>query len=137
MPSEGFQLLPVGDRTKAETRAVAHRLGLEVVAEKRESQDICFVPDGDHTRIIRKHLGDDAPALSPGPVLLTDGSRVGTHHGFARYTIGQRRGLPGGFREAMYVVAIRPEERAIVIGPREDLLGHAEELDRGSLPLEG
>ena len=117
-------LLPVGDRTKAETRAVAHRLGLEVVAEKRESQDICFVPDGDHTRIIRKHLGDDTPALSPGPVLLSDGSRVGTHQGFAGYTIGQRRGLPGGFREAMYVVAIRPEERAIVIGPREDLLGH-------------
>ena len=117
-------LLPVGDRTKTETRAVAHRLGLEVVAEKTESQDICFVPDGDHTRIIRKHLGDDAPALSPGPVLLSDGSRVGTHHGFARYTIGQRRGLPGGFREAMYVVAIRPEERAIVIGPREELLGH-------------
>jgi len=116
--------LPVGDRTKAETRAVAHRLGLEVVAEKRESQDICFVPDGDHTRIIRKHLGDDTPALSPGPVLLSDGSRVGTHQGFAGYTIGQRRGLPGGFREAMYVVAIRPEERAIVIGPREDLLGH-------------
>jgi tRNA-specific 2-thiouridylase len=117
-------LLPVGGRTKRETRAVAHRLGLEVVAEKTESQDICFVPDGDHTRIIRKHLGDDAPALSPGPVLLSDGSRVGTHHGFARYTIGQRRGLPGGFREAMYVVAIRPEERAIVIGPREELLGH-------------
>jgi len=117
-------LLPVGDRTKAQTRTVAHRLGLEVVAEKRESQDICFVPDGDHTRIIRKHLGNDAPALSPGPILLSDGSRVGTHQGFACYTIGQRRGLPGGFREAMYVVAIRPEERAIVIGPREELLGH-------------
>jgi tRNA-specific 2-thiouridylase len=117
-------LLPVGDRTKAQTRTVAHRLGLEVIAEKVESQDICFVPDGDHTRIIRKHLGDDAPALSPGPVLLSDGSRVGTHQGFARYTIGQRRGLPGGFREPMYVVAIRPEERAIVIGTREELLGH-------------
>jgi tRNA-specific 2-thiouridylase len=116
-------LLPVGDRTKVETRSVAHRLGLEVVAEKIESQDICFVPDGDHTKIIRKHLGDDAPALSPGPVLLSDGRRVGTHHGFARFTIGQRRGLPGGFREPMYVVDIRADERAVVIGPRAELLG--------------
>src|SRR5438105_2846137 len=116
-------LLPVGDGTKAETRAVAHRLGLEVVAEKTESQDICFVPDGDHTKIIREHLGADAPALSPGPVVLSDGRRVGTHRGFARFTIGQRRGLPGGFPEPMYVVDIRAGERAVVIGPREELLG--------------
>jgi tRNA-specific 2-thiouridylase len=116
-------LLPVGDRTKVETRGVAHRLGLEVVAEKTESQDICFVPDGDHTKIIRKHLGADAPSLSPGPVVLSDGSLVGTHHGFARFTIGQRRGLPGGFRVPMYVVDIRADDRAVVIGPREELLG--------------
>ncbi|HEX4470053.1 MAG TPA: tRNA 2-thiouridine(34) synthase MnmA, partial [Gemmatimonadaceae bacterium] len=117
-------LLPVGGRTKPETRAVAHRLGLEVVAEKTESQDICFVPDGDHTKIIRKHLGADAPSLSPGPVVRSDGSLVGTHDGFARFTIGQRRGLPGGFREPMYVIDIRAEDRAVVIGPREELLGH-------------
>ena len=116
-------LLPVGSRTKAETRAVAHRLGLEVVAEKTESQDICFVPDGDHTKILRQRLGEDAPALSPGPLLLSDGTLIGTHHGFARYTIGQRRGLPGGFREPMYVVDIRPDQRAVVIGPRTELLG--------------
>jgi tRNA-specific 2-thiouridylase len=116
-------LLPVGDRTKAETRAVAHRLGLEVVAEKTESQDICFVPDGDHTRILRQRLGADAPALSPGPLLLSDGRRVGTHDGYARFTVGQRRGLPGGFPEPMYVVEIRPEERAVVMGPRTELLG--------------
>jgi len=116
-------LLPVGDRTKAETRGVAHRLGLAVVAEKTESQDICFVPDGDHTKIIRKHLGPDAPSLSPGPILLSDGTLVGAHHGFARFTIGQRRGLPGGFSTAMYVVDIRAADRAVVIGPREELLG--------------
>ncbi|MFL5612083.1 MAG: tRNA 2-thiouridine(34) synthase MnmA [Gemmatimonadaceae bacterium] len=116
-------LLPVGDRTKAETRAVAHRLGLEVVAEKTESQDICFVPDGDHTRILRQRLGADAPALSAGPLLLSDGRPIGTHDGYARFTIGQRRGLPGGFPEPMYVVDIRPEERAVVIGPRTELLG--------------
>ena len=116
-------LLPVGTQTKAQTRAVAHRLGLEVVAEKRESQDIGFVPDGDHTAIIRQRLGADAPALARGPIVLSSGAVVGMHEGFARFTIGQRRGLPGGFREPMFVVAIRPEDRAVVIGPREDLLG--------------
>ena len=116
-------ILPVGAQTKAETRAVAHRLGLEVVAEKRESQDICFVPDGDHTAIIRQRLGSDTPALARGPFVLSDGAIVGTHDGFARFTIGQRRGLPGGFPEPMFVVAIRPQDRAVVIGPREELLG--------------
>jgi tRNA-uridine 2-sulfurtransferase len=116
-------LLPVGSQTKPETRAIAHRLGLEVIAEKVESQDICFVPDGDHTKIIRQRLGADAPALSRGPFVLSDGKTVGAHDGFARFTIGQRRGLPGGFREPMFVVAIRPEDRAVVIGPRDELLG--------------
>ena len=116
-------LLPVGSRTKLETRAIAHRLGLELIAEKAESQDICFVPDGDHTKILRRHLGADAPALSPGPLMLADGTLVGVHDGFARFTIGQRRGLPGGFREPMYVVDIRPGERAVVIGRRDELLG--------------
>jgi tRNA-specific 2-thiouridylase len=116
-------LLPVGHQTKAETRAVAHRLGLEVIAEKIESQDICFVPDGDHTKILRQRLGADAPALSRGPFVLSDGRTIGEHDGFARFTIGQRRGLPGGFREPMYVVAIRPQDRAVVIGRREELLG--------------
>ena len=116
-------LLPVGAQTKAETRAVAHELGLELIAEKRESQDICFVPDGDHTRIIARQLGEDAPALSRGPIVRRDGTVVGEHDGFARYTVGQRRGLPGGFAEAMFVVEIEPESRTVVIGPREELLG--------------
>ena len=116
-------LLPVGGQTKPETRAIAHRLGLEVIAEKVESQDICFVPDGDHTKIIRRQLGDDAPALARGPLMLVDGTVIGEHAGFARFTIGQRRGLPGGFAEPMYVVDIRPTDRAVVIGPREALLG--------------
>ena len=116
-------LLPVGHQTKPETRAVAHRLGLTAVAEKVESQDICFVPDGDHTRVVRRVLGADDASLRPGPIVLATGRVVGEHAGFARYTIGQRRGLPGGFAEPMYVVAIRPEDRAVVIGPRSALLG--------------
>jgi tRNA-uridine 2-sulfurtransferase len=117
-------LLPVGDRSKAETRATAHRLGLELIAEKRESQDICFVPDGDHTRIIRSRLGAETPSLQPGPFVLADGTVVGNHDGYARFTVGQRRGVPGGFREPMYVVDIRPADRAVVIGAKPELLGH-------------
>ena len=116
-------ILPVGAQSKPETRAVAHRLGLEVIAEKVESQDICFVPDGDHTKIIRQRLGAETNSLRPGPFVRSDGTIVGEHAGYARFTIGQRRGLPGGFREAMYVVDIRPIDRAVVIGPREELLG--------------
>jgi tRNA-specific 2-thiouridylase len=116
-------LLPVGDMTKPETRALARELGLAVVADKVESQDICFVPDGDHTRIIRQRLGDDAPSLARGPFVTVDGRTVGEHDGHARFTIGQRRGLPGGFAEPMFVVDIRPADRAVVIGPRDRLLG--------------
>ena len=93
------------------------------MADKLESQDICFVPDGDHVRVLERHLGAAAPALAAGPIVTTDGRVVGNHRGFARYTIGQRRGLPGGSPVPMYVVAIRPADRAVVIGPREALLG--------------
>ncbi len=116
-------LLPVGELTKVETRARARALGLHLVADKVESQEICFVPDGDYARVLERHLGADAPSLSPGPIVMSDGSVVGEHNGFARYTVGQRRGLPGGFPHAMYVVAIRPADQSVVIGPREELLG--------------
>ena len=116
-------LLPVGDSSKSEIRNAARRLGLAVVAEKPDSQEICFVPDGDYTKVLERQLGATAPALSQGPIVTSDGSVVGVHNGYARYTIGQRRGLPGGYARPMYVVAIKPSERAVVIGPREELLG--------------
>jgi tRNA-specific 2-thiouridylase len=116
-------ILPVGDSTKTEIRAAARQLGLSVVADKPESQEICFVPDGDYVRILERKLGPDAPALSTGPIMTSDGNVVGTHEGHARYTIGQRRGLPGGYARPMYVIAIRPEDRAVIIGPKEELLG--------------
>jgi tRNA-specific 2-thiouridylase len=116
-------LLPVGESTKAETRALARSLGLSVISEKPESQEICFVPDGDYMKILRSRLDEDSPALSRGPILTSDGRYVGDHNGFAGYTIGQRRGLPGGFSLPMYVVSIRPDDRAVVIGPRDELLG--------------
>jgi tRNA-specific 2-thiouridylase len=116
-------MLPVGGLDKAQTRARAHAMGLEVIAEKPESQEICFVPDGDYTRILEQRLPADAPALSRGPIVNSSGAIVGEHNGFARYTIGQRRGVPGGFAHPMYVIAIRPEQRAVVIGTRDELLG--------------
>ena len=116
-------LLPVGGQTKQETRAIAHELGLELIAEKPDSQDICFVPDGDHAKVIARELGADTPSLARGPFVRRDGTVVGEHAGYARFTVGQRRGVPGGFREPMYVVEIQPATRAVVIGPRAELLG--------------
>lgn len=121
-------LTPVGARTKAETRAVARRLGL-VTADKEESVEICFVPDGDYVKVLERRLPADAPALTPGPLVTVGGAVVGEHTGFARYTIGQRRGLPGGHSEPQYVVDIRPETREVVIGSADDLFGHAVTLE--------
>ena len=117
-------LTPVGALTKRDTRAMARRLGL-VTADKTESVEICFVPDDDYVAVLKRHLPADAPALAPGPLVTVGGDQVGEHGGFARYTIGQRRGLPGGFAEPTYVVAIRPESREVVIGPGEALFSHA------------
>jgi len=116
-------LTPVGERTKAETRAVARQLGL-VTAEKAESVEICFVPDDNYVAVLEQHLPADAPALVPGPLVTTSGEVIGEHDGFARYTVGQRRGLPGGFDEPLYVVAIRAETREVVVGRGAELFGH-------------
>ncbi|MDQ6719033.1 MAG: tRNA 2-thiouridine(34) synthase MnmA [Gemmatimonadota bacterium] len=116
-------ILPIGDLDKAETRRRAHELGLSLIAEKPESQEICFVPDGDYVAILEHRLGAGAPALSRGPFVTTSGEVIGEHDGFARFTVGQRRGLPGGSGVPLYVIAIRAEDRAVVIGPKEELLG--------------
>ncbi|MGH7545457.1 MAG: tRNA 2-thiouridine(34) synthase MnmA [Gemmatimonadota bacterium] len=112
--------LPVGDLTKPQVRARARALGL-ATAEKPESFEICFVPDGDYAGVLARSLGDAHASLVPGPLVTVGGAVVGEHRGYARYTVGQRRGLPGGFSEPMYVVAIRPESRTVVIGPEEAL----------------
>ncbi len=128
---------PVGELTKAETRALARSLGLST-ADKPESVEICFVPDDDYVRVLERHLPADAPALLPGPVVTTAGERIGEHEGFARYTVGQRRGLPGGSPLPLYVVGIRPEDRAVVVGTAEELDGSGvmlEELNWLAQPL--
>jgi tRNA-uridine 2-sulfurtransferase len=121
-------LTPVGEMSKAETRACARRLGL-TTAEKEESVEICFVPDDDYVSVLERHLPADAPALLPGPLVTTSGEIIGEHRGYARYTIGQRKGLPGGFDGARFVVAIHPEKREVVVGGSEELAGHSLRLD--------
>lgn len=116
-------ILPIGDLTKPETRRIAEQFGFRRVAAKPESQEICFVPDGDYARVVAERVGNDSPALTPGPIVTTDGRAIGEHTGYARYTVGQRRGLPGGSAEPLYVVEIRAGERAVVVGTREELLG--------------
>lgn len=119
---------PVGELTKEETRAIARQLGL-VTADKPESVEICFVPDDDYAAVLEQHLPADAPALQPGAVVTTSGDVIGAHHGFARYTIGQRRGLPGGSARPLYVVGLRPERREVVVGTAEELEGREVTLE--------
>jgi tRNA-uridine 2-sulfurtransferase len=131
-------LTPVGNLSKPETRAYARRLGL-TTAEKQESVEICFVPNDDYVSVLERHLPADAPALTPGPLVTSAGQMIGEHQGYGRYTIGQRKGLPGGFDGPRYVVAIRPERREVVVGGVEDLAGHRvslEELNWLTDPLE-
>jgi len=122
-------LLPVGELEKTRVREIARELGL-TTADKPDSFEICFVPDGDYRGVLRSRLGAEHPALSPGPLVLRDGTPVGEHAGYAGFTVGQRRGLPGGFHRPMYVLEIRPERREVVIGPRSALAASRLEAER-------
>ena len=110
-------LLPVGQMTKSETRAHAARLGLGV-AEKTESQDICFVEGGDYREVLARLAPQ---TFEPGALVTTAGELVGTHAGIGGYTVGQRRGLPGGEAEPRYVTRIDPATNTIVIGREDEL----------------
>ena len=120
---------PVGELTKPEVRQQARELGL-VTAEKPESQEICFVPTGDYRDLLRRRLPARHAALEPGHVVSEDGAVLGEHDGFAGFTVGQRKGLGGGFREPLYVLEIRPETREVVVGPAGALASAGVEVDR-------
>ena len=111
---------PLGELTKPEVRAYARRLGL-VTADKPESQEICFGPNDDYADFLAKRLGADHPSLSPGALVNPDGTVLGEHGGYARYTVGQRKGLGGGHGRALYVLGVRPAENQVVVGEREAL----------------
>ena len=114
-------LFPVGGLTKPEVRERARALGLST-AEKPESQEICFVPTDDYTDLLTERLGRAHPALSPGRIVTEAGEEVGEHGGYARYTVGQRKGLGGGFPRRLYVIGTRPERNEVVVGDRDALL---------------
>ncbi len=114
---------PLGDLTKDDVRRKARNLGL-VTAEKPESQEICFVPTGDYRDLLRKRLGTTHPALTKGPIVTISGEVVGEHDGFAGFTVGQRRGLGGGFTKALYVLEVRADSREVIVGSLEELHSH-------------
>lgn len=114
----GAALMPIGDLEKAETRALAAEWKL-AVADKPESQDICFVPFSSYGEFLERY----APrVLEPGPILDEEGQVLGEHRGLALHTVGQRRGLGLAAGAPLYVTELRPESNAVVVGPPERLL---------------
>ncbi|MFJ7437272.1 tRNA 2-thiouridine(34) synthase MnmA [Methylorubrum thiocyanatum] len=112
-----FLRFPLGERPKDETRALARELGL-AVADKADSQDICFVPQGGYADVIAKLRPE---AARPGEIVDLDGRRLGEHEGIIHYTVGQRRGLKLSVGEPLYVVRLEPETARVVVGPRAAL----------------
>ena len=111
-------LMPVGEYTKDEIRALAEEAGLPV-AHKPDSQEICFVPDNDYASFIDREAGEKVPG--PGNFVTEDGRILGHHKGITHYTLGQRRGLELPMGERVFVTAIRPETNEVVIGSNQEL----------------
>ncbi len=115
-------LFPLGEFTKPETRAMARRFGLRV-AEKHESQDLCFIADGNYRNFLRRNVPD---ALTPGEIVDTRGKVLGQHAGLGSYTIGQRKGLGLALGEPLYVIALDAASNRMMVG-------HADELGKREL----
>src|SRR5690606_10723540 len=105
---------PLGGLSKDETRALAARHGLSV-ADKPDSQDICFVPDGRYAELIERLRPG---AGEPGDIVDSSGKVLGQHQGIIHYTIGQRRGLGVAAAEPLYVIRLDPDARRVVVGPK-------------------
>jgi tRNA-specific 2-thiouridylase len=115
-----FLRFPLGDMTKPEARELARRFGLSV-ADKHDSQDICFVPTGRYTDIITRLRPN---AMDPGDIVDLDGRVLGQHHGIANFTVGQRRGLGIAAHAPLFVVRLDAANRRVVVGPRDALKMH-------------
>ena len=107
---------PLSSYSKDEIRALVERYNIPV-AHKKDSQEVCFIPDNDYISFIEKEFN---PKAIPGDFLSTSGERLGTHSGLYKYTIGQRKGL-GAFGKPMYVISINPESNSVTIGDNEEL----------------
>jgi tRNA-specific 2-thiouridylase len=112
-------LLPLGAMAKSEVRERARKWNLPV-ADRPDSQDLCFVPDRDYRRFLKKYAPD---SFTPGPILSREGKVLGEHAGLAAFTIGQRKGIGVASPRPLYVLAIDPARNALVVGPVEEL-GH-------------
>jgi len=110
-------IFPLGESTKEETRAHARRFDLRV-AEKHESQDLCFVADGEYRNFLRRHIPN---ALVPGEIVDARGNVLGRHDGLALYTIGQRKGLGLAVGEPLFVIALDAAHNRVVVGRAEEL----------------
>ncbi|MGN0333890.1 MAG: tRNA 2-thiouridine(34) synthase MnmA [Lachnospiraceae bacterium] len=109
-------LMPVGEYKKDEIRAMAEKIGLKV-ANKPDSQDICFVPDGDYASFIEESADEE---IRPGNFVTSDGTVVGKHKGIIHYTVGQRKGLGLSLGHPVFVLEIRPETNEVVVGTNEE-----------------
>ena len=118
---------PVGELSKHEVREIAEANGF-INADKPDSQDICFVPDGDYAGFIEREIGDSV--AKEGNFVLEDGTVLGKHKGITHYTIGQRKGLNLSMGKPVFVTEIRPETNEVVIGDNEDLIVREDYADR-------
>jgi len=110
-------LFPVGDYTKPEVRQIAEKYGLPT-ASKKDSQDLCFLGDGDYRRFLRDHAPE---VMIAGPIVRRNGNVLGEHHGLANYTIGQRKGLGIFGADPLYVIGMNPAVNALIVGTAEEL----------------
>lgn len=116
-------IFPLGGLRKDEIRDMAREHGFVSLAEKKESYEICFIPDNDYRGFLKRKVSGVEQKLNGGDFVFADGKIVGKHKGFPFYTIGQRKGLEVAFGEPMYVNHIDAENNRVVLGPRGDLLG--------------
>ncbi|MCI0388820.1 MAG: tRNA 2-thiouridine(34) synthase MnmA [Acidobacteria bacterium] len=148
-----YAMFPLGEMSKEEVRAIAAAAGLPT-AQKPESQEICFIPDGNYARFIERYLeedrekrasendlpvfnqpvvrigGLDAPELSPGDIVTTSGEVIGRHQGIHRFTVGQRRGIGVSSPDPLYVVQVDARNNRVVVGSNDDLLKQEMTVER-------
>ena len=120
-------LTPLGAMSKPDIREIARSLGLKV-ADKVDSQEICFVPGNDYKAFLRSHLGETE--FHEGAIYDLKGNFIAEHGGIELFTIGQRKGLPGGSPQPRYVIDIDPETNRVIVGSAEDLVSEEFEIDR-------
>jgi len=126
-------IFPLGDYLKEDVRKLARELGYDNLAQKKESYEICFIPDDDYRKFLRQQVPDIDEKIGTGNFVNTDGEIIGKHRGFPFYTIGQRKGLEVAMGYPVYVKKIIAETNTIVLGKKEDLEEREMHVDRVNL----